>query len=88
VAIYNDRYIPDWLRLTGLYEEDSIFKSKVIVNSYVEIRQYTLDNRLIAVFKSVGDASRCTGIRRNQISTVINGHKEQTGGYKWEGIRG
>jgi hypothetical protein len=46
--------------------------------------QYDTDNKYIATFKSMSDASRNTGVNRNCISLVINGKHKTAGGFIWK----
>lgn len=46
--------------------------------------QKDLDNNVIKVYDSIIEASRETGISRQQIGKVCLGKGKSAGGYKWE----
>lgn len=48
-----------------------------------QVIQYTLSGKQIAVYESVADASKKTGISKTCISRVCRNEREQSGGYKW-----
>lgn len=48
-----------------------------------KVSQYTKDNKLIKVFKSISEASRHTGIKIQSISQVCNNKRKTAGGYIW-----
>lgn len=46
--------------------------------------QYTLDNKVVAEYKTLCEAERETGIARAIIRGVLNGKFKQAGGYIWK----
>lgn len=48
------------------------------------IKQYTLSGEKIKEYKSVVEASKCTGICRTAITNALKGLSETSGGYKWQ----
>lgn len=61
---------------------------KHITSQNRKVRQKTLDGTLIAEYDSISNASRNTGITRNNINDVCRGkpHCKSAGGYLWEYI--
>lgn len=50
------------------------------------IVQKDTDGNVVSVYKSVCEASRCTGIGRSIISHCANGRVNTAGGFLWEKI--
>lgn len=50
------------------------------------VRQYDLEDNLIAEYYSMADAMRATGIDSNNISAACAGKRRTAGGYKWQKI--
>lgn len=48
-----------------------------------EVIQYTMDGMFIAIYKSLTEAGKATGISRKSISAVCKDKKEQAGGFIW-----
>ena len=48
------------------------------------VQQYSLENKLIAEFCSVAEASRETGVNKTGISKVCRGERSTCGGFIWE----
>lgn len=46
--------------------------------------QYSIDGSYIASFKSMAEASRRTGVNRQDIGAVANKKRRQAGGYVWK----
>lgn len=53
-----------------------------------EVCQYSLDGKLIAIYPSLSEASRITGINRNGIRFVCQGKRNHAGGYSWGYLEG
>lgn len=53
-------------------------------NRSITILQYTTDNVLIAEYGSGHEAMRCTGVLQQNISKVLNGHRNTAGGFIWK----
>ena len=51
---------------------------------YRIVKQYSLDDELIAVYSSLKEAEEKTGIGRSNICTCIKGRVKTAGGYKWK----
>jgi len=49
-----------------------------------KVVQFTLSGNQLAVFNSVAEASRASGISKTCISRVCRGDREQSGGYIWK----
>lgn len=62
----------------SLYRRKGVKKGKI-----KEVEQYSLDGKLIAVYKSQAEASRKTNINRYTISDVLRGRNRTGGGYIW-----
>lgn len=56
--------------------EGDLRKKKVV--------QYDLEGKQIAIFESVADAFRCTGISKTCISRCCRGERKQSSGYMWK----
>lgn len=50
------------------------------------ISQHSLDGMVIGIYGSIKEASRATGINRNNISSVACGKRNQAGGFVWKFI--
>lgn len=48
-----------------------------------EVIQYTMDGMFIAIYKSLTEAERITGISRRSIAPVCKGNREYAGGFIW-----
>ena len=48
-----------------------------------EVIQYTMDGKFIAIYKSLTEAERITGISRRSIAPVCKGDREYAGGFIW-----
>ncbi|MFD1616089.1 MULTISPECIES: NUMOD1 domain-containing DNA-binding protein [Flavobacteriaceae] len=48
-----------------------------------QVVQYSLSGKQIAVYESVAEASKKTGVSKTCISRVCRNEREQSGGYKW-----
>jgi hypothetical protein len=48
------------------------------------VKQLTMNGDLIAVHPSLKDAVRATGLSQGNISGVLSGKRNHTGGFKWE----
>lgn len=48
-----------------------------------KVSQYTLDDKLVAIFNSTLDAENATNIRSGNISRCCNGQRPTAGGFKW-----
>lgn len=48
------------------------------------VQQYTLDDRFIATFDSIKEASKKTGCHESGITNVCKGNLQTSGGYKWK----
>lgn len=51
------------------------------------VRQLSLDNEEVAVYESLTEAERQTGINHRNISLVCSGKRQTAGGYKWEKVK-
>ena len=73
------------LKWVSRQENDSYVQHTVNSGSYgkAPVFQMTLDNKIIAKYESMSDASRATGCRVSKISAVCRGIRKTTGGYKW-----
>ena len=49
-----------------------------------EVCQYSLNDELIKIFESTGEAERITGISHQQISNCCNGKQKTCHGYIWK----
>lgn len=49
-----------------------------------EVCQYSLNDELIKIFESIGEAERITGISHQQISDCCNGKQKTCHGYIWK----
>lgn len=61
--------------------EHSLLHTKNISKAIV---QYTLDNELVAEYKSAGAAEKETNLNRCHICDCCNGKRKTCGGYKWK----
>lgn len=59
--------------------EERMMNSKTRKETY----QYTLDEKLVAIYPSVLEAARQTNIHQANIRKCIKGEIKQSGGYKW-----
>jgi len=50
---------------------------------FSDVVQYTVNMKIVAVYKNAGDASRKTGFRRGSISRCCRGERNTYMGYKW-----
>ena len=51
---------------------------------YRIVKQYSIDDKLIAVYSSLKEAEEKTGVGRSNICTCIKGKARTGGGYKWK----
>ena len=60
--------------------------ARVAIARSKPVEQLTKDGRLIAVWPSMAEATRQTGIGRSEICKCCNGHPQHrtAGGYKWQ----
>ena len=49
-----------------------------------KVMQIDLDGNIVAIYQSLTDAQRITGIERNNITRVLCGDRKKAGGYKWK----
>lgn len=64
---------------------DSAYRLKEITKKQrKKVSQYTLDDKLVAIFNSTLDAEKATNIRSGNISKCCNGHRPTAGGFKWK----
>jgi len=49
-----------------------------------KVNQLSLSDKLIAVYESVAEASKATGISKSCISRVCRGEREKSSGFKWK----
>ena len=68
-------------------QKENINYSQKINSSYndriKEVQQFDKNNKLLATYKSISDASRITGIKVSSISYSANGQRKTGGGYIW-----
>ena len=51
------------------------------------VRQLSLDDKEIAIYESLTEAERQTGINHRNISLVCQGKRKTAGGFKWEKVQ-
>lgn len=73
------------------HTEDSILKIKAAnaenyIKSSKKICQYNLNGEYIRTFNSIREASRITGINRQQLSACCKGTNLNAGGYHWKSM--
>lgn len=63
----------------------STYKMKNTSNCEREVEQHSLSGELLAVYKSLSEASRITGLSIGNLSSVCNkkSHRNTLGGYLW-----
>ncbi len=90
---YKTRLIPsvDRLRNDIGYTFDNIQLMSFVGNMkknhegrYRNVKQYSLDGKFIAEYKTISSASVALNIPLGCISRVCLGHRNKTGGFKWE----
>lgn len=68
-------------------QKENINYSQKINSSYNDrnkgVQQFDKNNKLLATYKSISDASRITGIKVSSISYSANGQRKTGGGYIW-----
>lgn len=78
---YRDKLVDDSLSK----DELKIIRSrKVSTKMTSPVKQFDMNNILIAEFSSIREASRLTGIGSDSISHVCRGVNKTAGGYRWE----
>ena len=82
MAHYTGRYIPDWIRLTGLDAGKSL---PAEVN--IRIGQYTRHGILIAIYNSTAIAAEKTGVKLHSIQACISGKNKTGAGYQWRKVK-
>ena len=73
--------ITTWERNRAKQAKD--IKSGKLKTRHIEVSQYSKDNKLIATFDSLMEASRQTGISRSNIGSVLKGKRKTAGGFLW-----
>ena len=58
-------------------------KNGDVVENHRGVVQMTLEGDILDTFMSLGDASRSTGIQKQNISAVCRGTREKAGGFMW-----
>ena len=75
------------MNLEWCTQKENINYSQKINSSYndrnKEVQQFDKNNKLLATYKSISDASRITGIKVSSISYSANGQRKTGGGYIW-----
>ena len=66
-----------------LYASNAERMRRIGMENAKKIEQLDLDGNVIAVFSSLHEAERKTGIRNGNISRCCNGKALTTGGYRW-----
>ena len=61
-------------------------KEKISEALKIPVYQYTLDGKLVAIWKSATDAAEKLGIERSNISACCHGRLKTAGGYIWSFI--
>lgn len=56
---------------------------RIIKKTSKRLAQYSLDGKLIAIFSSLHEASRQTGVNHSHISMCCRGKRKTAGGYIW-----
>lgn len=59
-------------------------KNKAHLRRQLAVKQYTMDNVLIAIFESISEAHQATKLDPKGISYTARGIYKQWGGFKWE----
>lgn len=76
-----------FVNLEWCTQKENINYSQKVNSSYndrnKEVQQFDKNNKLIATYKSISDASRITGIKISSISYSANGQRKTGGGYIW-----
>lgn len=85
-VVNGDRLTAGGFRWERVMPDGSEKTYKIIHPSRIPIKQYTLDNELVAEFKSINEASRTTGIPAYIIRDISLLYPHIAKGYKW--IRG
>lgn len=68
-----------------VWTNDSKFRHQKIMTEKTgrAVTQLTKDDEVIATYPSIAEAGRQSGVRRTNISNVLNGISQTAGGYKW-----
>lgn len=81
-------YIWKYLTDESIYIKTEEYKQKnrEIITKKLgkKIGQYSLDKKIIKIYNSIADASRCTNICYSSIGEVANGKKKTAGGFIWK----
>ncbi len=65
-------------------QENSIHSIYVLKNHLVKVKQYDLSGNFIKEYESIKEAALNNGINPSNISNVLSGKRNQTGGYIWK----
>ncbi len=82
MVMYNNRVIPEWLRITGTISSKKVIK-KDLKKSVIQL---TLDGNIVRAYGSITAASKAVGCSHSLIGKVLNGELKTAKGYKWERI--
>lgn len=74
---YGDEITPEYIKWCNSIEQPKEKREKT------EVVQYTIDGIFIAIYKSLTEAERATGVSRKSISAVCKGNREQAGNFIW-----
>lgn len=69
-------------------EEIDRIKKNLSAEKRKDITQYDLKGKRLAYFPSIKDAAKATGVNRNSIQAVADGHKATGGGFIWRRGKG
>ena len=89
---YVEKYIDHRTKMTREeyreYCKTEGYKTKCISNNarMKPVAQYNLNGDLVDTFRSIGEASRKTGVSKYGIRYCLNGKQKTCGGYRWTDI--
>ncbi len=82
MILYNNRVIPEWLRITGTISDNK----RGVTTLGKPIMQLTLDGDIVRVYGSITAARRAMNCSHSLISNVLTGKLKTAKGYKWQKI--
>ncbi len=82
MILYNNRVIPDWLRITGIISDNK----RGVATLGKPIMQFTLNGKFIRSHDSLSEASASVNSSTTAISNAAAGVTKTSHGYIWKKI--